>query len=286
MSSLQIQEYNQSVRNVTEAQRIFRDLGVQLLAIGESEPAVRKMMVFFGLDIDRAGEKLIGLSEIYAKATTDSKELRREIATAVLDIRSALAVSRNRSRNNLMKVQVEPMNLFRAGSVRHRIKSEADTPNDDRVQVGRLVRQRSNHRHPKGQRNLRFSEPAILTTGKSRKPTPRTGWDRPRLKMRHKIDRSDVMEHSPRTRKQPALDSLLRRYWSCKPKIGNSILSTGTTGLAETAYNLAAIHGDPCKLLGNGDQVRQTTAKHKDCDLQGDGPCAHVPAAKRKDHEL
>jgi hypothetical protein len=123
MSSHHIREYNQAVRNVTEAQRIFRDLGVQLLAIGESEPAVRKMMVFFGLDIDRAGEKLIGLSEIYAKATTDSEELRREIAAAVLDTRSALAVSRNRSRNNLMEIQVEPMNLFRAGSARQRIKA-------------------------------------------------------------------------------------------------------------------------------------------------------------------
>jgi hypothetical protein len=123
MSSLQIQEYNQAVRNVTEAQRIFRDLGVQLLAIGESEPAVRKMMVFFGLDIDRAGERLIGLSEIYARATTDSEELRSEIAIAVLDSRSALAASDNRSRNDLMKVQVEPMNLFRARSARQRIKA-------------------------------------------------------------------------------------------------------------------------------------------------------------------
>jgi len=124
MSSLQIQEYNQAVRNVTEAQRIFRNLGVQLLSIGESEPAVRWLMGFFGLDIDRAGQKLIGLSEIYANATTDSEELRREIASAVLDTRSAFAVSRNRSRNNLMKVQVEPMNLFRAAYARERINAK------------------------------------------------------------------------------------------------------------------------------------------------------------------
>ena len=82
------------------------------------------MLVFFGLDIDRAGEKLINLSEIYAKATTDSEELRRELATAILDARSTLAVSRDRSRNNLMKVRVEPMNLFRAGTARQRIKAK------------------------------------------------------------------------------------------------------------------------------------------------------------------
>jgi len=124
MSSLQIREYNQAVRNVTEAQRIFRDLGVQLLAISESEPAVRTVMGLIGLNIDRAGQQLIGLSEVYAKATTDSEELRREIATAILDTRSALAVSCNRSRNNLMKVRVEPMNLFRAGYARPRIKAK------------------------------------------------------------------------------------------------------------------------------------------------------------------
>lgn len=124
MSSLQIREYNQAVRNVTEAQRIFRDLGVQLLAIGESEPAVRMVMGLLGLNLDHAGQKLIGLSEVYAKATTDSEELRRGIATAVLETRAALAVSRDRSRNNLIKVQVEPMNLFRAEHPRQRTQAK------------------------------------------------------------------------------------------------------------------------------------------------------------------
>ena len=135
VSSLQIREYDEAVRNVTQAQRVFRDLGVQLLAIGESDPAVRKMLVFFGLDIDRAGEKLINLSEIYAKATIDSEELRRELATAILDARSALAVSRDRSRNNLMKVRVEPMNLFRAGTARQRIKAKPMRADDRGVEV-------------------------------------------------------------------------------------------------------------------------------------------------------
>jgi hypothetical protein len=128
MSSQQIREYNQAVRNVAEAQRVFRDLGVQLIAIGESEPAVRTLMGLIGLNIDRAGEKLIALSDVYAKATTDSEELRREIASALLDARSALAVSRDRSTNNLMKVRVEPMNLFRASPARQRIKAKPMRP--------------------------------------------------------------------------------------------------------------------------------------------------------------
>jgi hypothetical protein len=122
MSSAQIREYNQAVRNVAEAQRVFRDLGVQLIAIGESEPAVRTLVGLIGLNIDRAGEKLIALSDLYAKATTDSGELRREIASAILDARTALTVSRDRSANNLMKVRVEPMNLFRAGTARQRMR--------------------------------------------------------------------------------------------------------------------------------------------------------------------
>jgi hypothetical protein len=124
MSSLEIREYNQAVRNVAEAQRIFRDLGVQLLAISESEPATRTLMRLLGLNIDRAGQKLICLSEVYAKATTDSEELRREIAAAVLDTRAAFAVSRDRSRNNLMRVRVEPMNLFQTGHPRRRVKAK------------------------------------------------------------------------------------------------------------------------------------------------------------------
>jgi hypothetical protein len=124
MSSLQIRDYNQAVRNVAAAQRLFRDLGVQLMAIGESEPAVRTLTGLIGLNIDRAGEKLIALSDVYAKATTDSEELRRELASALLDARSALAVSRDRSTNHLMQVRVEPMNLFRAGTARRRVKAK------------------------------------------------------------------------------------------------------------------------------------------------------------------
>ena len=127
-SSQQIREYNEAVRNVAEAQRIFRDLGVQLLVTGESEPAVRTLVGLVGLNLDRAGEKLIALSDIYAKATIDSEPLRRELATALLDTRDALAVFRDRSADNLMKVRVEPMNLFCGGYARQRIKTKPMRP--------------------------------------------------------------------------------------------------------------------------------------------------------------
>ena len=128
VSSLQIREYNEAVRNVAEAQRIFRDLGVQLLVTGESEPAVRTLVGLVGLNLDRAGEKLIALSDIYAKATIDSEPLRRELATALLDVSNALTISRDRSADNLMKVRVEPMNLLRGGYARQRIKAKRMRP--------------------------------------------------------------------------------------------------------------------------------------------------------------
>jgi hypothetical protein len=114
ISSLDIREYDQAVRNAKDAQRTFRDLGVRLLLLSETEAAIRAAMRLLGLDIDRAGQELIHLSELYATATTDSEELRREIAKSILSTCAALAAYRDRSRNNLVKLQVEPMNLLRA----------------------------------------------------------------------------------------------------------------------------------------------------------------------------
>ena len=114
ISSLDIREYDQAVRNAKDAQLTFGDLGVRLLLLSETEAAIRAVMRLLGLDIDRAGQELIHLSELYATATTDSEELRREIAKSILSICAALAAYRDRSHNNLVKLQVEPMNLLRA----------------------------------------------------------------------------------------------------------------------------------------------------------------------------
>jgi hypothetical protein len=113
ISSLQIREYDQAVRNVMEAQRTFGDLGIRLLAMGENEPVIRTLTGLLGLNLVRAGETLINLSEAYQKAKIDSEEHRRAIATAVLDTRTALAAFRGRCPDSLMMVQVEPINLLR-----------------------------------------------------------------------------------------------------------------------------------------------------------------------------
>ncbi len=113
ISSLEIRQYDQAVRNVKDAQRTFRDLGVRLVLLSETESAIHAVMKLFGLDMGRAGQELIHLSEIYANSTTDSEQLRREIAKSVLRTCAALAAYRARSRNNLVSLQVEPMNLLR-----------------------------------------------------------------------------------------------------------------------------------------------------------------------------
>jgi len=120
ISSREIREYDQAVRNVRTARRTFRDLGAQLLAFSENEPAIRILMALFGLDTARAGHELINLSEIYASAKTDSDELRREIEQAFRATRVALAASRRSSRDVLIRIRLEPMYLRDAGHSRKR----------------------------------------------------------------------------------------------------------------------------------------------------------------------
>ena len=49
--SREIREYDQAITNVREAQRILHDLGSQLLAFSENEPAIRIAVGLFGLNI-------------------------------------------------------------------------------------------------------------------------------------------------------------------------------------------------------------------------------------------
>lgn len=111
ISSREIREYDHAVRNVRKAHCSFRDLGAQLLAFSENEPAIRVVMALLGFNIALAGRELINLSEIYASATTDSDELRREIGKAFRATRAALAASPRPSRDNLIRIRLEPMYL-------------------------------------------------------------------------------------------------------------------------------------------------------------------------------
>jgi hypothetical protein len=116
ITSQAIQAYDLAVRNVREAHSTFHDLGTQLLALGESEPAVRVLMNFFGLNVVLAGHALINLSHVYAMARIESDQNRRAIGQALRATSIALGAFRRRSRNELTNIRVEPMHLCEAGS--------------------------------------------------------------------------------------------------------------------------------------------------------------------------
>ncbi len=122
ISSRQIREYDHAVKNVRAAQRTFRDLGAQLLAFSENEPAIRNAMASLGLKIAQAGHELIIFSEIYSLATTNGDELRHDIEKAFRAISVALAASRHSSRDDLTKIRLEPMYLRDVASLRKRNK--------------------------------------------------------------------------------------------------------------------------------------------------------------------
>jgi hypothetical protein len=109
VTSQEIRGYDQAVRNLRNAQRIFADLGARFLALSESEPTVRTIMALFGLDLAAAGHELINLSQIYATTTGDSDQFRRAIDQAIQAIQAALAVSRHHSHDALIKIRLEPM---------------------------------------------------------------------------------------------------------------------------------------------------------------------------------
>jgi hypothetical protein len=115
ISSQAIHEYDLAMRNLRQAERIFHDLGSQLLGLGESEPTLRILLAFFGFNIARAGRALIDLSQAYAAAKVDSKEVRRAIGRAIGAAGMALLVSRRRSRNDMIRFRLEPMYLREMG---------------------------------------------------------------------------------------------------------------------------------------------------------------------------
>ena len=82
-------------------------------------------MALFGLNIVAAGQKLIGLSRVYAAAKTDNDKLRYEIEKAVGEISTALAASRRLSRNDMIKFQLEPMYLRSAAHPRRRMRDNS-----------------------------------------------------------------------------------------------------------------------------------------------------------------
>ena len=113
-TSQAIHEHDLAVRNLRGALVAFHDLGTRLLAIGESEPAVRILMRLLGFDVVQAGRALIALSRTCAMAGIDSDENRRAIGWALHATRIALGAFRPRSRDELFNIRLEPMYLREA----------------------------------------------------------------------------------------------------------------------------------------------------------------------------
>jgi hypothetical protein len=93
VSSRKINEYDQAVRSVREAQRTFRDLGSQLLAFVENEPGAYNALAAIGLNVAEAGNRLVEFAASYARPDIDRADLRRQIKKA-LRATDAAAVSR------------------------------------------------------------------------------------------------------------------------------------------------------------------------------------------------
>lgn len=113
-TSQAIHEYDLAVRNLREATVTFHRLGTRLLAIGESEPAVRILMSLLGFNVVQAGRALVALSRICAMAGIDSDESRRTISRALHATRIALGTSRPRLHDELLNIRLEPMYLREA----------------------------------------------------------------------------------------------------------------------------------------------------------------------------
>jgi hypothetical protein len=79
VSSRDIHEYDQAMRNVREAQRIFSALGSQLLAFSENEPAACKTVAVLGMDLAAAGSGLVRLSMAYSRRDADRAGLCNQI---------------------------------------------------------------------------------------------------------------------------------------------------------------------------------------------------------------
>jgi hypothetical protein len=112
VSSREIREYDQAVRNVRQAQRIFRDLGSRMLAFGENEPAARNVVGAMGFNLVEAGRGLIWLSAAYSLPGTDRAGLRTLVERALRLAEAVPPASRQgRLGDNAIEYQTNFINL-------------------------------------------------------------------------------------------------------------------------------------------------------------------------------
>jgi hypothetical protein len=110
-SSQEIREYDQAIKSARDAQRIFSDLGCQLLAFGENERFLCIAIGLFGLNIIVAGRKLIDLSGSYLRSEIDRTGLREHVEKALFIDSADFATSHQIQRNELIQFQTETMRL-------------------------------------------------------------------------------------------------------------------------------------------------------------------------------
>jgi hypothetical protein len=100
------------MRNVRQAQRIFRDLGSRLLAFGENEPVAANLATSMGLNPFVAGTALMGLSVACSRPDIDRAGLRHQIEKALrLPFTAPAAARRRPRRDNEIEYQTEFVDL-------------------------------------------------------------------------------------------------------------------------------------------------------------------------------
>jgi hypothetical protein len=132
VTSREIREYDQAVRNVREAQRIFRNLGFRLLAFGENEPATRNALGLLGFNLVAAGSNLIKLSEAYPRPDTDRAGLQNQIRAALgVTDEAPVASGQRAQRENDIQYWTKPIyarDIGLSSNSRRRMQGRAFSP--------------------------------------------------------------------------------------------------------------------------------------------------------------
>ncbi len=78
-----IVEFQQKQERLEQAQKVFRDLGAQLIAFGETERLACFVLRMFRIDPERAGRGLIGLSNELPTYSVARAAFRRQMEEAL-----------------------------------------------------------------------------------------------------------------------------------------------------------------------------------------------------------
>lgn len=111
VSSREIHEYDQAMRNAREAQRVFSELGSRLLSFSENEPGACKAVAAFGLNPLVAGSGLVRLSAAYSRPDTDRRVLCNQIEKA-LRLTDAAPIARRQLSDRRREIQYQTRSAY------------------------------------------------------------------------------------------------------------------------------------------------------------------------------